>query len=287
MEFFAECADTCSGKGPPVVMGVLNVTPDSFSDGGVYLDTSAAVDRAEWMVDQGARVVDVGAESTRPGAEPVSAREQIARAVPVIRALRRAHRQVVISIDTRLAAVADAALDAGAELVNDVSALRDDPELGPMIARRGAGVVLMHMQGQPQTMQTAGGGPRYDDVVAEVKTFLAQRLEWAESVGIDRSRIVLDPGLGFGKTVQHNLALLARLDEIVSLGSPVLIGASRKSFVGQVTGVEVPAERLAGSLACAVWAAVKGASIIRVHDVAQTIEALRMIHGLRGAGGHV
>ena len=275
--------DLAAGVRPPAVMAVLNVTPDSFSDGGRFLDPGRAVARVAEMVDQGADLIDVGPESTRPGSDPVPAAEQIARAVPVIEALRAARVEVPVSIDTQSAEVAGAALDAGADLVNDVSALRADQAMGELIADRGAGVVLMHMRGVPKTMQTAGDGPVYDDVVGEVVDFLRQRIESAVEYGIARHRIVADPGLGFGKEVSHNLQLLRGLSRFTSLGVPLLVGASRKGFIGSITGVETAEQRLAGSLACAVVAVMSGAAILRVHDVRATREAVKMAHAIREA----
>ena len=260
-------------------MGILNVTPDSFSDGGAYADADAAVARACAMLAEGADIIDVGPESTRPGSAAVSAEAQIARAVPVIAALRDAEPNVVISVDTRLAPVARAALDAGADLVNDISALRDDPQLVELVAERGVPVVLMHMRGTPADMQQ-GGGPVYDDVVREVADFLQERAEWAIERGVVRERIIVDPGLGFGKRVGHNLQLLAGLDELVGRGYPVLVGASRKRFIGAAAGGEQPADRLAGSLTCAILAAQAGAAIVRVHDVQPTAEALRLLRAV-------
>ncbi len=262
-------------------MGVLNVTPDSFSDGGQFAAPEQAVARADRMIAEGADIIDVGAESTRPGSDPVGPAEQIARAVAVIRAVHERHPGVLISIDTRSAAVAVAALEAGAGLVNDVSALRDDPALAEVVASRGVPVALMHMRGRPKTMQSADGGPTYGDVVTEVIEFLRQRIDWAVQHGISRERIMVDPGLGFGKTVEHNLELLRGLRAFEALGVPVLVGASRKSFVGAVTGVEVPHERLAGSLACVVAAVWGGAAIVRVHDVAESRQAVAMAQALR------
>jgi len=256
-------------------MGVLNVTPDSFSDGGQYLGPTAAAERAKQMIADGADTVDVGPESTRPGAEPVPAAEQIARALPVIEAIQAVDAAITVSIDTRVAAVAEAALDAGATMINDVSALRDDPELGPLAASRGVPVVLMHMRGTPPDMQH-GGGPQYDDVVGEVCDFLTERRAFAESCGIARQAVILDPGIGFGKRVEHNLELLRRLDRLVSLGSPVLVGASRKRFIGHLLGIDDPARRVTGSIACALMAAQSGAAYLRVHDVKETVEALTM-----------
>lgn len=274
--------EVAAGLRPPAIMGVLNVTPDSFSDGGRFTEPAAAVEHADRMIDDGADLIDVGPESTRPGSDPVPTADQIARAVPAIEAIRRAHPAVPISIDTQSATVARAALDAGADLVNDVSALRGDPAMAELIAKRGVGVVLMHMRGEPRTMQTAGGGPVYDDVVAEIAAFLQGRIEFATGFGIARHRIIVDPGLGFGKTVEHNLELLRHLSAFAPLGVPLLIGASRKSFVGRITDVETPADRLAGSLACATAAVLAGVSILRVHDVRPSCQAVAMAHAIRG-----
>ncbi|HXG47333.1 MAG TPA: dihydropteroate synthase [Methylomirabilota bacterium] len=261
-------------------MGVVNVTPDSFSDGGRFFDPPAAVQHALDLVSEGADLLDIGGESTRPNAPPVSEEEEQRRVLPVIEALADRVR-APISIDTMKPAVARAALRAGASLVNDVAANRDDDAMWRLVAETGAGYVLMHMQGTPQTMQTA---PRYGDVVGEVTAFFAQRLDAVQRAGVAREQMVLDVGLGFGKTIEHNLQLLARLDEFHSLGRPLLVGASRKSFVGHVTGVERPADRLAGSLACACWAVERGVAIIRTHDVAATRQALRMTETLVAAG---
>jgi len=252
------------------IMGVVNVTPDSFSDGGRFLDAAAAVAHGLELEAQGAAILDVGGESTRPGALAVPAREERARVVPVIEGLVAAGTGAQISIDTSKAEVARAALAAGATLVNDVTALRAAPELAAIVADAGAGVCLMHMLGEPRTMQD---DPRYDDVVAEVKAFLSERLEFAVAAGIAEQRIVLDPGIGFGKTLAHNLELLARLGEIAALGRPVLIGTSRKSFLGRLTGRQVD-ERLAATIATNVIAYERGARIFRVHDVAPVHDAL-------------
>jgi dihydropteroate synthase len=253
------------------IMGVVNVTPDSFSDGARYLDPDAAVAHGLELIEQGAAIVDVGGESTRPGAAPVPAEEELRRVIPVIEGLAAAARGAQISIDTYKARVAAAALQAGAGIVNDVTALRGDPEMASVIAGAGAGCCLMHMLGEPRTMQQ---NPRYRDVVAEVREFLARRLEFAVARGIDPGRIVLDPGIGFGKTVEHNLALIAGLGELVTLGRPVLVGTSRKSFLGRLTGREDPAERLAGTIASCVVAYERGARVFRVHDVAAVHDAL-------------
>jgi dihydropteroate synthase len=264
------------------VMGVLNVTPDSFSDGGRFLEARAAVARARALVEEGADIVDVGGESTRPGAEPVSLEEELARVVPVFEGLAGSGLAVDtrISIDTCKAAVARAALDAGASMVNDVSALRADPQMAGVVADSGAYCCLMHMLGEPRTMQRAGG-PRYEDVVDEVKAFLEERLDYAVREGIGEQRILLDPGIGFGKTAAHNLALLERLGELASLGRPLLVGTSRKSFLGRIIAdaageaepVE-PARRLPGTIATNVLALERGASVFRVHDVAPVRDAL-------------
>jgi dihydropteroate synthase len=252
----------------PVVMGVVNVTPDSFSDGGAWLDPAAAIVHGRTLVAQGAAILDIGGESTRPGADPVSEAEELRRVLPVLEGLAGAGAR--LSIDTSKAAVAAAALDMGATLVNDVTALRGDPLMAELIARRGCEVCLMHMLGEPRTMQR---DPRYDDVVSDVRAFLEQRLEHAVAEGIARERIWLDPGIGFGKTIDHNLELLARLDEIVALGRPVVVGTSRKSFLGRITG-RGPGERVAGTIATNVLALARGASIFRVHDVAEARDAL-------------
>ncbi len=252
------------------VMGIVNVTPDSFSDGGRYLDADAAIAHGLELAAQGAAIIDVGGESTRPGAEPVTETEELRRVVPVIEALRAALPDTRISVDTCKAAVARAALDAGAEIVNDVTALRGDPEMAALVAERGVTVCLMHMQGEPRTMQD---DPHYDDVVGEVAQFLAERLAAAVAAGVAAERVILDPGIGFGKTVDHNLELLHRLDELVALGRPLLIGTSRKSFLGRLTGREVD-DRLAGTIATNVIAFERGARIFRVHDVGSVHDAL-------------
>ena len=249
-------------------MGVVNVTPDSFSDGGVNLAADDAVASARRMLDEGAAIVDVGGESTRPGAAPVCLGDELRRVVPVLEALGG----VPVSIDTAKAEVARRALDLGAELVNDVTALRGDPELAGVVAESGAYLCLMHMLGEPRTMQV---GPRYDDVVSEVVAFLEERLRFAVDAGIHEDRICLDPGFGFGKTVEHNFELLRRLDEIVALGRPVVVGISRKRSLGRILGdPEATTGPLSASLAAAVMAYDRGATILRVHDVRETVEAL-------------
>lgn len=262
-------------------MGILNVTPDSFSDGGDYFTPDAAVGHALTMIAEGAAIIDVGGESTRPGAEPTPAEEQMRRAIPVIRALRSHNQEIVISIDTRSAAVARAAIEAGVDVVNDVSALRDDAEMAHVIAASNAAVVLMHRRGTSADMQD-GGGPNYDDVIGEITAFLRERRDLAVGGGIDPSRILFDPGLGFGKRAEHNLSILRHLDRFVALGQPVLVGASRKRFLSSAFDVDEPRRRLAGSLACAVIAALAGAAILRVHDVRATVDALRLCSAVRG-----
>jgi dihydropteroate synthase len=250
-------------------MGVVNVTPDSFSDGGLFLDADAAVAHARSLVDDGADLIDIGGESTRPGADPVVVSDELDRVVPVVEGLRGA----TISIDTRKAPVASAALKAGASIVNDVSAFRHDPSMAGVVAGAGAGCCLMHMLGDdPRTMQA---DPRYDDVVSEVKAFLEERLAFAVGEGVAEERVWLDPGIGFGKTIDHNLELLRRLDEIVALGRPLVVGTSRKSFLGRLTG-RPERERDAATIATNVMAFERGASVFRVHEVRGTVDALKV-----------
>jgi len=258
------------------LMGVVNVTPDSFSDGGRYLDPEAAIAHGRELAEVGAAILDVGGESTRPGADPVDAEEELRRVVPVIRGLGDAGCD--ISVDTSKAGVAAAALEAGARIVNDVTALRGDPEMAAVCAERGATVVLMHMLGEPRTMQD---DPRYDDVVTEVKAFLAERLAVAVAAGIAEEDVWLDPGIGFGKTAAHNMELLRRLGELRELGRPLVIGASRKSFIGRVDG-SGPGERLGGTIASSVLAAAEGAEVLRVHDVAEVGQALAVTAAILG-----
>ena len=253
----------------PLVMGIVNVTPDSFSDGGLHAEAAAAIEAGHAMLEAGADILDIGGESTRPGASPVTAEEEQARILPVIRELSKA---TPVSVDTRNAATMRAALDAGAEIVNDVSALRHDPEAVRVVARAEAPVILMHMLGDdPRRMQE---DPRYDDVALDVARFLRDRVETAERLGIPRSRIVVDPGIGFGKTVAHNLELLDRLPLLAGIGCRILLGASRKRFLGTLTGEPVAARRLAGSIAAALAGVARGAAILRVHDVTETMQAL-------------
>jgi dihydropteroate synthase len=255
---------------PYRIMGVLNVTPDSFSDGGRFLDAQAAVAHGLSLDADGADIIDVGGESTRPGAEPVAPEEQIRRVVPAIEGLAATGVVAQISIDTTRLAVAQAAVEAGATYVNDISAFRADPQLAGFVAERGLDCCLTHMRGDPRTMQSEAV---YDDVVADVKAFLEERLAAAVAAGIAEERIMLDPGIGFAKTLAHNLELLRRLDELVALGRPVVIGTSRKSFLGRITGREAD-DRLPGTIATNVMALERGASVFRVHDVRPVADAL-------------
>ena len=252
------------------IMGVVNVTPDSFSDGGAFLDRDAAVDHGLRLAFEGADLLDIGGESTRPGADPVSERVELDRVIGVIEDIRARNAVVRISIDTSKAAVAAAALDAGADFVNDVTALRGDPEMAALVAERGVDVCMMHMLGSPRTMQAEA---RYDDVVDDVKRFLGERIEAAVTAGIARERIHVDPGIGFAKTIAHNLELLERLRELTGLGRPLVLGTSRKSFLGTITGRET-AERMPATLATVVMGLERGAEVFRVHDVAPARDAL-------------
>ncbi|MFH1024325.1 MAG: dihydropteroate synthase [Planctomycetota bacterium] len=260
------------------VMGILNVTPDSFSDGGSSADPGAAVERAFQMAGEGADLVDVGGESTRPGAEPVPAEEELRRVIPVLKRLA-GRLTVPVSIDTSKPAVAEAALAEGAALVNDISAL-GDPVMAALVARAGVPVVLMHMQGNPRTMQA---NPVYTDVVGEVAAWLAARARAAEAAGVAPGRIILDPGIGFGKAPGHNLALLARLDALLTLGMPVLVGPSRKSFIGKITGRDVVG-RLAGTAAAVAACALAGVHFVRVHDVREMVDVVRVAGAIRRMG---
>ncbi len=265
-----------------LIMGVLNVTPDSFSDGGKFLDVDRAVAHAQEMAKAGADIIDVGGESTRPGAEPVGLEEELRRVLPVIERLQ----DLVVSVDTTKAAVAEKALAAGARIVNDVSALRFDLRMVDVVRDAGARVVLMHMQGTPQTMQQE---PRYDNVVAEVRSFLAERIAFAEARGLKKTQIAVDPGIGFGKTVEDNLRLLAHLDDFSTLGCPLLVGTSRKSFIGKVLDplgagtVHAVDQRLWGTAATIAWAVAHGARILRVHDVAEMADVVRMVEAIKQA----
>ena len=257
----------------PVIVGVLNVTPDSFSDGGDYLDPGRAAARAAAMLDEGAQIIDVGGESTRPGSDPVTPEEEARRVVPVVEKILAERPGTVVSVDTYRSATAAAALRAGARVINDVTALRWDPRLAGVVAEARCPVILMHMLGKPKTMQR---DPRYGDVVREVREFLAKRVECAAAAGVEEENIILDPGIGFGKTLEHNLELLNRLDSIVELGFPVLVGVSRKRFIGSLTGVEEARERLFGTVAANVLAYERGATLFRVHDVRANREALEV-----------
>jgi dihydropteroate synthase len=252
----------------PLLMGVINVTPDSFSDGGSFLDPEDAIAQGLRLVQEGAQVLDIGGESTRPGADPVSEDEELWRVKPVLEGL--VDSGATLSIDTMKPAVAKAALELGAGIVNDVTAFRFAPEMAELVAEAGVDCCLMHMLGEPRTMQL---DPRYDDVVSDVKAFLEERLAFAVDHGVDEERVWLDPGIGFGKTIEHNLELLRRLDEIVAIGRPVVIGTSRKSFLGKLTGRDV-AERLPATIATNVLAFERGATVFRVHDVAEVADAL-------------
>lgn len=264
--------------GRTAVMGVLNVTPDSFSDGGKFLGSSTAVEHAREMIDQGADILDIGAESTRPGSADVSPEQQISRLREILPGITGLG--AVVSIDTASAKVAEFALDAGAAIINDVSAGRGDPDMLPLAAGRNAPVILMHMLGEPRTMQ---GAPRYQDVVAEVRDFLSARLDAAQAAGVGRSRCIVDPGIGFGKLLEHNLALLSGIDQLLSLDCPVLVGPSRKRFIGEITGQADTAERLAGTLAACLAAWRRGATILRVHDVRPLADALKVAEAIAGA----
>ncbi|WP_376094702.1 dihydropteroate synthase [Roseomonas sp. CCTCC AB2023176] len=266
--------------GRPLVMGILNVTPDSFSDGGRHLDPLAAVAAGHAMLEAGADLLDIGGESTRPGAEPVPAEEEMARILPVIRELAKA---APVSVDTRHAATMRAALAAGAEIVNDVTGLRHDPDSVAVVAEAGCPVVLMHMPGtDPRRM---GALADYGDVSLEVAAHLAERIAVCEAAGIPRGKIAVDPGIGFGKTLEHNLDLLDRLPLLLGLGCPVLVGASRKRFIGTLSGADSPADRMPGSLGVAVAAAARGAAVLRVHDVRETLAALRLWGAVGGGAG--
>jgi dihydropteroate synthase len=261
-------------------MGVVNVTPDSFSDGGLYADPGRAVARGLELAAAGADILDIGGESTRPGSRPVPEAEEIGRVLPVIEGLR-GQTQALISVDTTKAAVARAALDAGADIVNDISAFRFDPAMAGVVVRSGAAAILMHMQGTPLTMQQA---PHYDDVVGEIAAFLGDRISVAEAAGVPRERLIVDPGIGFGKTLDHNLEILRRQADLLGLGRPLLLGFSRKAFLGAVLGLP-PDERLEGTIAAAVLSVERGAHILRVHDVGPVARAVRTAEAVLAAGG--
>ena len=266
----------------PLVMGILNVTPDSFSDGGRFTSVEAAVTHAEAMVAGGAEIIDIGGESTRPGSQRVDPLEQIRRIGPVLEALRhRRHRlPAVLSVDTTSSKVAEHALDNGMDLVNDISAGRDDPRLFEVVARFNVPMVLMHMQGTPATMQAA---PTYSDVTAEVGQFLRGQLGLAKAAGVDPDKVLFDPGLGFGKTVEHNLTLLNRTRDLAALGRPLVVGSSRKGFIGKVLG-DPNADRRFGTAATVAWAVANGAAVVRVHEVEEAAQVVRMTRAIAGAG---
>lgn len=268
--------------GRTALVGILNVTPDSFSDGGRYLDADAAIAHGVRLAEEGADLIDIGGESTRPGASPVAAEQELERVLPVIRGLRRVVG-IPLSIDTYKARVARAALDHGADIVNDISALRFDPGMASLVATENVPVVLMHMQGTPGTMQER---PFYRDVVAEVKEFLSERIRFALAEGVRPDQIVIDPGIGFGKDLKHNLALVRGLSALGSLGRPILVGPSRKTFIGKISGVD-PAGRLEGSLAAAVAAVLAGASMVRMHDVREARRAIAIADALRYGTAHM
>jgi len=259
-----------------LVMGILNITPDSFSDGGQYNQVNAAIEHALQMKSDGADIIDIGGESTRPGASPVPLEEEIKRVIPVVEALKK-KVDIPLSIDTVKPEVAQLALEAGATLINDISAGGTDTLMAEVIAKHKAWVCLMHMQGEPRTMQT---NPHYDDVVMEVREFLSDRASQFIKSGVPSDKIILDPGIGFGKTVEHNLTLLAQLDSFVSLGFPILVGLSRKSFLGKLTGIDNPAERLLPGIAANTVSVWNGAKIVRVHDVKETVTALKVADAL-------
>lgn len=258
------------------IMGVLNVTPDSFSDGGRYVNPDAAVAHALSMVEQGADVLDIGAESTKPGAVPIDEAEERRRLIPIVRSICR-QTTIPVSIDTTKASIAQQALDVGAVLINDISALRFDARMGDVVAKSGAGLILMHMQGNPQTMQDAA---QYTNVVEEVRDFLKTRLDAAQKAGIHPDRILLDPGIGFGKNCQHNLVLLDRLDAFHTLGRPLVVGVSRKAFIGKILGRPID-ERLMGTAGAVAVAVMKGARIVRVHDVGPIRDVVKMIEAIQ------
>jgi len=260
-----------------IIMGILNLTPDSFYDGGRFVETSAAIEQAEKMLDKGADWIDIGGESSRPGAEPVTLQEESNRVIPLIKAL--AHRGVNISVDTTKAALAERVLAEGAGMINDISAFSYDPEMASVCARHKAHVVLMHMRGTPQSMQT---NTAYGDLISEVYAYFEERMAFALEHGIDREKIILDPGIGFGKSVEGNIELIQNIDVFKKLGRPILIGASRKSFIGAVTN-EPSADRLAGSLSIASIAVMRGADIVRVHDVGETKQAVLMAEAVKAA----
>lgn len=261
------------------LVGVVNVTPDSFFDGGLYFEPARAIDRALALAAEGADIIDIGGESSRPGSNPIPAKEEKKRILPVVEVLKQKN-SVLISVDTTKAEVAEAALAAGADIINDISAGRFDPRMLPIAARSGAAVILMHMKGTPRTMQIA---PHYDDVLGEVKAFLSERLEAAESCGLPRESILLDPGIGFGKQIDHNLILLNNLGALAELGRPLVVGISRKSFLGKILKVEAQ-DRLEGTIAAAVVSILRGASLLRVHDIQAVKQAVAVAEAIMSQG---
>ncbi len=260
-------------------MGVVNVTPDSFFDGGLYFEPARAIERALALTAEGADIIDVGGESTRPGSSPISAKEEKKRILPVIEVLKQ-KKDVLVSVDTSKAEVAEAALAAGADIINDISAGRFDTRMLPLAGRSGAGLILMHMKGTPRTMQLA---PHYDDVVGEVKAFLKTRMEAAEGCGVQSEHILLDPGIGFGKTLDHNLALLNSLGSLAELGRPLVIGVSRKSFIGKILDLDTP-DRLEGTIAASIVGILRGASLLRVHDLQPVKRAVAVAEAILTQG---
>jgi len=266
----------------PVVMGILNVTPDSFSDGGMFNTVERAVKRCEEMLEEGAKIIDVGGESTRPGAEPVSEEEEIKRVVPVIREIRkRLGDWFFISVDTYKSSVASASLSEGADIVNDISGFKFDPKMAGVVAEWKCPAVVMHIKGTPRDMQK---NPYYEDVMGEIIDYLKSSIELARKCGVNEEKLIVDPGIGFGKRLEDNLCILRNLKELKVLGRPILVGVSRKSFIGAITNVKEPKERLPGSLAASVVAVVNGAKIVRAHDVKQTVEALKVANEIARAG---
>lgn len=262
----------------PKVMGILNATPDSFSDGGKFLSKNEAVDRIKKMIDEGANIIDIGGESSRPGSDPVDLKTELERVIPVIREIRTLS-DIPISIDTTKSEVASQALDAGADIVNDISALRFDKSMTELVSEKGVPVILMHMLGKPKTMQH---NPNYSDCVHDIQHFFSERLHHCLNYGIPKNRIIIDPGIGFGKRLLDNLAIFNKLNQFGDFGCPVLVGASRKSFIVMATGIENPPEkRIGGSLAAALISVIHGADIVRVHDVAETVEALKIYRAIR------
>jgi len=261
------------------LIGVVNVTPDSFFNGGLYFEPARAIERALAIAAEGADIIDIGGESSRPGSSPIPAKEEKKRILPVIEILKQ-KKDILISVDTSKAEVAESALAAGADIINDISAGRFDPRMLPLAARSGAGLILMHMKGTPRTMQIA---PHYDDVTGEVKAFLKDRLDAAESCGVSRENIILDPGIGFGKTLEHNLALINNLGSLSDLGRPLLIGVSRKSFIGKILKLEAP-DRLEGTIAASIVSILRGASLLRVHDIQPVKQAVAVAEAILGQG---